>query len=83
LRNQDQIVAAMEGNLSSCQSQLGAAMQGRGPKATPIPNARPVRPSRRRERAKTPDKALTGEPKAKMNGKPEAEKKSASDQKNK
>lgn len=47
LRNQDQMVAAMEGNLSSCQHELGEAMQGRGPKATPIPNARPIRPARR------------------------------------
>jgi hypothetical protein len=48
LRNQDQIVAAMEGNLSTCQRELGEAMRGRGPKATPIPNERPIRPARRR-----------------------------------
>ncbi len=63
LRNQDQIVAAMEGNLSSCQSQLGQAMQGRGPKATPIPNSRPVRPARHKQKNKAPNaSAKDGEP---------------------
>jgi hypothetical protein len=52
LRNQDQIVSAMEGNLSSCQSELGEAMRGRVPKATPMRNARPIRPARRAPRAK-------------------------------
>jgi hypothetical protein len=47
LRNQDQIISAMEGNLSSCQRELGEAMQGRRPRATPIHNVRPVRPSHR------------------------------------
>ena len=52
LRNQDQIVTAMEGNLSTCQRELGEAMRGRAPKATPIPNARPIRPARHAPRAK-------------------------------
>ncbi len=52
LRNQDQIVVVMEGNLSTCQRELGEAMHGRGPKATPIPNARPIRPARHSPRAK-------------------------------
>jgi len=82
LRNQDQIVAAMEGNLSSCQSKLGEAMQGRGPRATPIPNARPIRPARRKQHAKATGTTVNGETKTEIKGMPETDKKPASDHKN-
>ncbi len=47
LRNQDQVVTALENNLASCQGQLSEAMRGQSGRARGVRNSRPRRPYRR------------------------------------
>lgn len=51
LRNQDQIVLALENNVAACQNQLGYAMRSSPERAKPMRNVAPVRPHRRSQRA--------------------------------
>lgn len=50
LRDQDQVITALENNVASCQRELGEAMRGRSPRARGVRNARPIRPYRRTRR---------------------------------
>jgi len=52
LRNQDQILAAAESNLASCQNELSFAMRGRAAPAKPMKNILPEFKGRRRSKSK-------------------------------
>lgn len=54
LRNQDQILSALQNNLAGCQNELGQAMRGRATRARGIRNAPPIRPYRRPSRTQRP-----------------------------
>jgi len=52
LQSQDQQILALDDNLAACQKSLGAEMRVKAPRATPMRNARPIRPARRTSRSK-------------------------------
>lgn len=57
LRNQDQVVLALENNLAGCQNSLGIAMRGSEGRAKPVKNSAPIRPFRRRTQDAAPHAA--------------------------
>jgi len=64
LRNQDQVVYALQGNLAACYNELSYAMRGKSQPATPMKNVRPEFKGRRvRERAaKAAEQSGTSDP---------------------
>jgi len=54
LHSQDEQIVALDNNLASCQQTLTAEMRGKTERPTPMKNAKPIRPERRK-RSATPN----------------------------
>ena len=65
LQNQDSIVQAMEGNLATCQTDLGHALKGQGVRPKWMRNSAPTRARRTRVKSQPTKTTSTSEPRKK------------------